>query len=529
MVNLTIDDKIIDPACGSGGFLIEAIRDVWKKVEKNGVQFDWPDKEITEEKQKVAIKNFRGIDKDNFLSKVAKAYMTIIGDGRGGVFCENSLEFPDNWKSITRNHVQLNCFDVVITNPPFGNKLKIDDKSILKSFDLGHKWGFLDKLHSKYEKTNALHKGQAPQILFIERCIELLKNGGRLGIIVPESMFCNPSHRYIVHYIKTVARITAVVSLPEELFQPYTHAKTCAVIIEKKKTDSIKGHEIFMSIAKWCGHDSRGLPILNDDLPKIIERFNKYKSIRTLKYDHFGFIINEKEIKDNIYLPKYYNPEIIKKLDELKDTHDLFVFGDLIKEKVISLSTGDEVGKLAYGGGCIPFVRTSEIVNWEIKLDPKHGLSEGIYDKIKNKQDVQENDILMVRDGTYLVGTCGLVTKYDVKMVYQSHIFKIRSNKPNVLHPFLLLAVLTSPIVKEQIASKRFTQDIIDTLGGRIKELVLPIPKKDKVKAKIIENVRTIFMHKNSARKLARETILEVAPVKCYDDGEYNEFLTMVK
>lgn len=526
MVNPSIDDKLIDPACGSGGFLVEATRDIWRKVETRGASLGWPDSEIAAEKQEVAIKNIRGIDKDNFLSKVAKAYMTIIGDGRGGVFCENGLEASSNWKSITRDHIQLGSFDVVITNPPFGKKLKIDDLAILGSFQLGHKWT-LNRTSHVYDKTSTVHQGQSPQILFVERCLELLRPGGRLGIIAPESMFCNPSHRYIVQFIKSVARIRAVVSLPEELFQPYTHAKTCAVVIEKTPTNHETGHPIFMAIAKWCGHDSRGLPIPHDDLPKILDKFMEYQENGALEYDHLGFVIDEKDIRENVYLPKYYNPEITDQLESLSATHNLLVLGDLIKKKLISISTGHEVGKLAYGTGTIPFIRTSEIVNWEIKLDPKHGLSEAIYSELKDKQDVQENDILMVRDGTYLVGTCGLVTKSDVKIVYQSHIYKVRAIKPDLLHPYLLLAVLTSPIVKAQIAAKRFTQDIIDTLGGRIKELVLPIPKDLLIRADIIANVAAVFTHKNSARELARAAILEVAPIGEVDDD--SEFLTMLK
>lgn len=526
MVGPDTEDKIIDPACGSGGFIIEAVRDVWKRVEDKGKSYKWPESEIFSEKQKVAIKNIRGIDKDTFLSKVAKAYMAIIGDGRGGVFCENSLDNPAQWKNITCEHVQLGSFDVVITNPPFGKKLKIDDASILSSFDLGHKWRS-SKESDEFEKKQKLHDGQSPQILFIERCLELLKEGGRLGIIAPESMFCNPSHRYIIQYIKSVARVKAIVSLPDELFQPYTHAKTCAVVIEKTPTDHEAGHEIFMGVAKWCGHDSRGLSIPNDDLPKILEKYIEYKEKGKLTYDHLGFVINENQITDNIYLPKYYNPEILKKLNELKKTHDLLVFNDLIKQRVLKISTGHEVGKLAYGTGRIPFIRTSEIANWEIKLDPKHGLSEAIYEGYRERQDVQENDILMVRDGTYLVGTCGIIAKRDTKIVYQSHIYKIRSNDPKNIHPFLLLAVLTSPIVKEQILSKRFTQDIIDTLGRRIHELILPIPKDLEIKKDIINKVRTVLNHKSSARELTRAAILEVAPVAGQNDD--SDFLTMFK
>lgn len=340
-------------------------------------------------------------------------------------------------------------------------------------------------------------------------------------------MFCNPSHRYIVQYIKSVARIKAIVSFPEELFQPYTHAKTCAVVIEKEPTVPEREYEIFMAVAKWCGHDSRGLPIPHDDLPRILDKYLSYKQKGSLTYDHWGFVINESQIVDNIYLPKYYNPEIPKKIESLKKTHDSLRFGDLVEQGIISLSTGHEVGKLAYGTGSIPFIRTSEIANWEIKLDPKHGLSEAIYEDHKEKQDVQENDILMVRDGTYLVGTCALVTKYDTRIVYQSHIYKIRTNNHELLHPFLLLAMLTSPVVKEQIFAKRFTQDIIDTLGARIHELILPIPKNNKVKKEIIDNVKTVIEHKNAARELAKKTILSVAPVG--RDGDDNDFLTMSK
>jgi type I restriction enzyme M protein len=126
-IDPNISDKIIDPAYGSGGFLVEALRDVWKKVESRGSEFNWPENEISSEKQEIAIKNFRGIDKDYFLSKVAKAYMVIIGDGRGGVYCENSLENYNHWKTLTQNNVRKDAFDIVITMPiRFIDKITID-------------------------------------------------------------------------------------------------------------------------------------------------------------------------------------------------------------------------------------------------------------------------------------------------------------------------------------------------------------------------------------------------------------------
>ena len=144
------------------------------------------------------------------------------------------------------------------------------------------------------------------------------------------------------------------------------------------------------------------------------------------------------------------------------------------------------------------------IKNWEIKIDPKHGISEEIYSQYSKKQDIQENDILMVRDGTYLIGTCALITKYDKKIVYQSHLYKLRIKKPNIISPFVLLAILSSKPVLKQIQSKRFTQDIIDTLGQRINELELPVPKDQKALEKLEYIVKKSIQERVESRELAR-------------------------
>ena len=192
----------------------------------------------------------------------------------------------------------------------------------------------------------------------------------------------------------------------------------------------------------------------------------------------------------------------------------LLRLGDLVEDGTLSISTGDEVGKLAYGAGDIPFVRTSDISNWEIKSDPKHCLERGLYESLKDKQDVRPYDLLMVKDGTYLIGTCGIVTEYDCEIVYQSHIYKIRVNENSYgLNPFLLLAILGSSVVHQQIKAKQFTQDIIDSLGERIRELVLPVPKDNAVAERVSEMVRTSILDRVEARELARrarEAVLEV-------------------
>ena len=166
MLDLRPGEMIIDPACGSGGFLIRALEAVWTALDERGALKDWSDAVLERERREVATRCLRGIDKDTFLAKVTKAYMAIMGDGRGGIFCANSLEPPERWSERHRESIQLGAFDVVVTNPPFGSKIKISDKRVIEQFALGHKWtgGRTDEPR----RTDTLHADRPPQLLFLE-------------------------------------------------------------------------------------------------------------------------------------------------------------------------------------------------------------------------------------------------------------------------------------------------------------------------------------------------------------------------
>jgi type I restriction enzyme M protein len=131
-------------------------------------------------------------------------------------------------------------------------------------------------------------------------------------------------------------------------------------------------------------------------------------------------------------------------------------------------------------------------------------VSEEIYENMRKGCDVAPGDILMVRDGTYLIGTSAFVTENDVPMLFQSHIFRIRVLKPKVVDPYLLFVCLNTPIVKAQIRSKQFTQDIIDTLGNRVLELALPIPRDRRTREGLACAAKEIIERRAKYREEAR-------------------------
>lgn len=269
---------IIDPACGTGGFLIESLRHVWGKIDDKAKKLGWSKKRVEDEKQYVATTYFRGIDKDAFVTKVTKAYMAIIGDGRGGVFCESSLEDVKDWSHKCQDKIDLGKFDVVLTNPPFGSKIPIREEKILKQFSFGHKWKFNKKL-SKWEKLSELNNkgkkaGVEPQILFIERCLQFLKIGGKMGIVLPDGIYGNDKLGYIREYLKRNTKILAIIDVPSETFQPNTSTKTTIMIAEKiKEGEKVDDHYIFMAICETCGHDRRGNPVGDDDVALVSKNY----------------------------------------------------------------------------------------------------------------------------------------------------------------------------------------------------------------------------------------------------------------
>jgi type I restriction enzyme M protein len=254
------------------------LRHVWGKIDDKAKKLGWSKKRVEEEKQYVATTYFRGIDKDAFVTKVTKAYMAIIGDGRGGVFCENSLEDVNEWSHKCQDKIDLGKFDVVLTNPPFGSKIPIREEKILKQFSFGHKWKF-NKRFSKWEKLNELNNkgkkaGVEPQILFIERCLQFLKIGGKMGIVLPDGIYGNDNLGYIREYLKRNTKIIAIIDVPSETFQPNTSTKTTIMIAEKiKEGEKIDDHYIFMAICETCGHDRRGNPVKDDDVALVSENY----------------------------------------------------------------------------------------------------------------------------------------------------------------------------------------------------------------------------------------------------------------
>ena len=505
-LNPNIGDKIIDPACGHGGFLLEVIDHIWNKISKIT---SLSDEEKIDKKFSI-ISDLYGIDKDLTLSKISKIYIEILTRGKCNIFCEDSLD-PNSYRIEVKKKIKDKKFDYVLTNPPFGAKIPIDDTKILENYKLGYHWKFINA--EIWKRQDKILKKQPPQILFIERCIQLLREGGKMGIVLPEGIFGNPSDRYIWHFLKSKGKILGVISLGQNTFQPYTSNKTSILFFEKSSKVT-EDYFINFAIADFVGHDKDGKilfklnkdgstiidpntnkPIVNDELKGLSKRMKTSETFDHLK-EQKEFKLNINQIKSDIYIPNYYLgvEKTLKKL-ELDKRYELITIRDLVEKKIIYTNNngyiprGDEIGSKVYGLGKIPFIRTSEIHDWEVNLKSNKKTSKEVYMIYKKKQNMEVGDILLVKDGgSNHIGKTAFITELDTKIIIQSHIFQIKTLENNqVIDSYLLLYLLNLNIVQKQIQAITFIQGTIATIGNRIMDIIIPIPKQI-IKRKEISN-----------------------------------------
>lgn len=263
---------ILDPACGTGGFLITAMNHVIEKIRaaelaKWGNNLGRAEEAVKARIRKFAERSIIGIDFNPELVKASKMNMVMNNDGAGGLFQANSLASPQTWESDLIALDIMGRFDVLFTNPPFGSKIPVTDTSILEEYDLGHIWTY-EKATDRWKKTDAVQKSQPPEILFIERCVKFLKPGtGRAAIVLPDGILGSPGLGYVREWLLRNTRILASIDLHPDTFQPDVSIQTSVLVLQRKAKEliavetaanKINDYVVFMAVANHVGHDKRG-------------------------------------------------------------------------------------------------------------------------------------------------------------------------------------------------------------------------------------------------------------------------------
>lgn len=294
------NQRVLDPACGSGGFLVMVLDHVRKKIvcqlypklEGSWLQEKMNSPEVNNKVKEYAERALFGFDFDPDLKKAARMNMVMAGDGHASIFHINSLAYPngDNEaelqkvKDAVAKSVKQSTdkkerftyedargkFDLIFTNPPFGAKIPVNDPEILRLYDLGHNWK--KNASGEWDKFG-ISSSQPPEILFIDQCYHLLKPGGKMAIVLPDGILGNPNAEYVRAWIVRNFKVLASVDLAVEAFLPQVGVQASLLFLQKK-TDEQRlmandEYNVFMAIAEALGKDRRGNPIYLRDADGI--------------------------------------------------------------------------------------------------------------------------------------------------------------------------------------------------------------------------------------------------------------------
>ncbi|MDX8357561.1 restriction endonuclease subunit M [Sphingopyxis terrae] len=251
---ITNESKVIDTSCGSGGFLLHALDKVRRKADQMAEEgyFEKPSARHKDYWHDFAEKNLYGIEISEGIARTAKMNMIIHDDGHTNVISHDGLDTLENMrKSSENNGFKPDAFDFIITNPPFGAKVKLAEKRYLQDYDLGRK--DIDWVDAKMNNVRVVQKQvegsdevirltftekhrdqQTTEVLFIEQCHRFLRPGGYMAMVIPDSILTNSSMQYVRNWIEEHWRIVSVVSLPQFAFAANGAGVKSSVLFLKK-------------------------------------------------------------------------------------------------------------------------------------------------------------------------------------------------------------------------------------------------------------------------------------------------------
>lgn len=530
MVDPNPNDIILDPAGGSGGFLTGVLRFVRNQI-LNGSGSD-----ISKQRQldRHRTRLFM-VEISNRLVKVAKTAMILNGDGHTGMTQGDSLGPYSDFSETILAQCNKSVPTIILTNPPFAGvgEGRIVQKETLERFQLGKKW----KTDSKgvYVMTDELEPdGVPPEMLFLERCIDWLAPGGKLGIVMPKGFLDTVTYLPARQYLFKNCKLIAVVNCHKNTFQPYTGVRTTMVIVQKYSTgeSKIQNYKIFMAISKKIGQDSEGVPIykldekgkqtdvLDHDLQEIYEDYSRSLG-SNFKNSEYHFQIEKRDLNSELNInPQFYMPslnETLKKLANLdnKENWNVVALGELVRDVRIFKGPRLKSENL--------IVEKKENNSTEIYYTPS-AILQGKPDTIKyldlsraNKKQLdtikslrlKRGDIVISRSGS--IGRVSFITKQHDGVIASDDL--IRVIIPNENLRLYAYQYLQSSYAQNQMLKNEYGSIQQHLEPSHIKDILIPIPTDTGKIENLISTVRnsiTRIEESQSLRDSGAEKISEL-------------------
>lgn len=472
LMEVTLDDIIIDPACGTGGFLIQALIDMKDRYPNQ-------EKEIS----RWAQLHIYGIDKDAIGIKLTKAIMQILNDGSAHCVRGDSV-LTHTWKNkyphLLSNQFKNGRFTKIFTNPPFGAPLKI-------KFSDAKKAGLSIVDYTEHGKDIELG------LLMFNRCVDLLKTKGRLCIVLPETYFFSPSYKYVREWAFERLKPICVANVPMDAFQGFCRAKTNLYIFEKICDDrsnvDLENDKVIFLNPGSCGIYKNGSDrFVVDSQGNRTDVIDNQLLDQAIAYSKDNltnaFIIPLNDVLTaDVLVPQYFDKSLQKPSDELYSKLKTYgiSLGQLIDQGIIKIFGGHGSPSNDLRNGTIPYVKVSDIRNLRINVNPTNLITLPLAQKFwrteDGKSNLQQWDLISPSRASSNIGEFAILLPGEESIVLTKEVFIIRVMPNSIgITPFYLLWALSLTETRKQWSRVTLMQTNREDVGLRYREITIPYP-----------------------------------------------------
>lgn len=480
------DKVLLDTACGTGGFLFESYRTLLSNASD----------EQRDEIRTWAHHNLYGVDLDPINVKLSRALIIGAKDGSTNIVLGDSLR-EQKWGEFPMLPPVIGSeadgsYDVVLTNPPFGEKLKIrtTDAKRAKYTICKHTNGGANS--EQYADTEL-------GLVFMERAYRLLAEGGRLGIVLPETYFFSTSYRWFRQWVDQHFDVIGVMDVPMEAFQGFCRAKTNFYVMTKKTTKGkvilkppfwSKPNQTWISYAPTIGINKDGKTLYRvtrdgvrtDEIDDAV--LFDVEALRNGECTDTSRFVFRPDSLVNSYLgvPQYYDQSSVIAFEEYVGTHfDSFntcSLGDLIDEGIITVKNGHGSPSADLRNGTIPYVKVSDLRAGMVNFNPTnmvplsvaqrfwHGKSSGLVPR----------SVVTPSRASKNIGEPSMLLPGQEQAVFTKETLIMNVTDKAPFDNFYLGWALDLDAVRKQWPRVVFMQTNREDLGTRYREILIPIP-----------------------------------------------------
>lgn len=489
--------RLVDPACGTGGFLAAALDHVFDGIDKlEGVSAEAK----SQAKRSWAQDQLFAVDKDVVSTKLCKAYLTLLGDGRAHVYRANMID-REEWSRRADDLSRLvsaDQFDLVMMNPPFGKDLTVkEDVGRREGLITSRRWKVSEE-EGSWQPTESVTEQQLG-IAFFERGMQLLKDGGQLAIVLPETFLFSRSYRWFVQMVTSQYTVTHIVDVPMPAFEEFCRAKTCLLFVRKTKPP--KGHQIVMSYPRTIGVDKKGNPlyrlnerglrvgeldnetaIATDEITKREYKGRGRKGV-TFEDSRLCFHIRQSDAASRgVLVPRFWwRKETQAAMSSWAGSRpsELVTLGQLADAGVIQNFEGHGSPPMnARATGDVPYVKVTDLKNWRINENPTNFIHRHVADSLRRSGvKLQYGDLVTPARASSNIGQFSLVLPWQTDIVLTKEVLVLRVvENTEDIDPFLLLALMSLKVVQDQYSTLALMQTNREHLGDHWREVILPLP-----------------------------------------------------